>query len=151
MQTPPPGFFPSGQDSLSNVPHQTVHAHRAPRPTPQPSGLPSHPSLPAKPVAAAALAAATVSAAPQLRDLKREATAFVPTAVKRKKVTVESDSNSKLNAAPAVDDTSSGEAVAARPNLLDSLKDQFGAVPAPAPKSDYDKFMEDMNDILGPK
>jgi hypothetical protein len=32
------------------------------------------------------MAAATVEGAPELRDWKKEATAFVPTAVKRKKV-----------------------------------------------------------------
>jgi hypothetical protein len=45
-----------------------------------------------------AIASATVSAAPQLRDLKKEATAFVPTALKRKKGT--GPGAHAINAAP---------------------------------------------------
>ncbi|PPQ79860.1 hypothetical protein CVT25_002916 [Psilocybe cyanescens] len=181
---PPPKFLPrhqstsAMQDPLSTVPHQTFQAHRASQlapphpslpPNPSQSGapsLPTNPSLPPKPTAAAELAAATVFSAPQLRDFKKEATAFVPTAVKRKKVPAGSAS-SKVNAAPSVvssapsvDDSGEVEAALARPDLVSALKNQFGPAPvkpaAPAkteknPKSDYDKFVEEMGDILGPK
>jgi len=44
-----------------------------------------------------------------------------------------------------------------RPDLVSALKNQFGPVPPkptkkePIPKSDYDKFVEEIEDILGPK
>lgn len=81
----------SVQDPLSSLPHQTFQAHRASQLFPPPSqpssaSIPSHPSLPPKPTTAAQMAAATIEGAPELRDLKKEATAFIPTAVKRKKV-----------------------------------------------------------------
>lgn len=96
-------------------------------------------------------------AAPQLRDLKKEATAFVPTAVKRKKAAPEAP---KFNAAPDVGSSSSdsnAEVGPARPDLLGALKNQFGSKPVEKPKpstpqqSDYDKFMAEMGDILGPQ
>ncbi|RDB28692.1 Protein saf1 [Hypsizygus marmoreus] len=181
MPPPPPGFFPrnqsasSMQDPLSSIPHQTFQAHR---------GTPVHPSLPSKPTlatpgpslpsstgkattekSAAELAAATVFAAPQLRDFKKEATAFVPTAVKRKRPGVAG--SSKVNAAPsfgpsAKEDEDEEPAGPARPDLLSALKDRFGPVPPAASparkkakteekkKDDYTKFVEEMGDILGP-
>lgn len=159
------------QDPLSTVPHQTFQAHRASQLAPPHPSLPANPiktssssanpSLPAKPTAAAELAAATVFAAPELRDLKKEATSFVPSAVKRKKVTT-TDATSKLNAAPVLnspapsagDDVKTDEVELARPDLVSALKMQFGAVPVPQAtksKSDYDKFVEEMGDILGTK
>ena len=160
---PPPGFFPrqqsvsSMQDPLASVPHSTYQAHQANR-----LSLPPHPSLPEKPVAAIA-AAATVSAEPQLRDLKKEATAFVPTALKRKRPTAPGASSAKINAAPALTDEQHAiEPTLVRPDLLSTLRDQFGAppvakadasknVPLSPPKKhdDYNKFLEEMDDILG--
>lgn len=106
------------------------------------------------------MAAATIFAAPELRDLKKEATSFVPSAVKRKKVTT-TDAISKLNAAPEFnsgapsvsDDVKTEEAELTRPDLVSALRVQFGSVPVPSQtaksKSDYDKFVEEMGDILG--
>ncbi|KAF8973497.1 hypothetical protein BDZ97DRAFT_1775475 [Flammula alnicola] len=178
---PPPKFLPrqqslsAMQDPLSSVPHQTFQAHRAtqlaPRPATLPqipstngsSTLPVNPSLPAKPTAAAEMAAATVFSAPQLRDFKKEATAFVPTAVKRKKAPTASSkvdaAPSFTSAAPSVEGGDDVEVGPARPDLVSALKTQFGPVPTkpasakkePAPKSDYDKFVEEMGDILGTK
>ena len=106
------------------------------------------------------MAAASVFAAPELRDLKKEATSFVPSALKRKKATA-TDAISKANAAPAlnfaapsVGDEVSTEAERARPDLVGALKEQFGTIPVPQvtkSKSDYDKFVEEMGDILGAK
>ena len=174
MPLPPPGFFPrvqsasSMQDPLSSIPHQTYQAHRVNRLTP-------HPSLPPKPSSvsetfpsALGTTAATVSAEPQLRDLKKEATAFVPTSLKRKKPAV-GMSSSKVNAAPSLggESESSEPLPALRPDLVSSLMDKFGPVPpvsATPPngkglakgmqpgaekKDDYLKFVEEMGDILG--
>ncbi|KAF7307450.1 F-box domain-containing protein [Mycena indigotica] len=159
----PPGFFPpvrnpsSMQDPLSNIPHQTYQVRSAPKALPK--------SLPAKPIDAvesASLMAATVFAAPELRDFKKEATAFVPANL-RKKNAGATASMSKVNAAPG-SSSDNAEALPARPDLLGSLKDKFGVVPAPtsAPsvkppaqkskgKDDYDRFVESMADILGPQ
>ena len=159
------------QDPLSSVPHQTFQAHRASQlapphpslpvnPIKMPSSSTANPSLPAKPTAAAAMAAASVFAAPELRDLKKEATSFVPSAVKRKKATT-TDAISKVNAAPelnsaapSVGDDVATEVELTRPDLVGALKVQFGTIPVPQvtkSKSDYDKFVEEMGDILGTK
>ncbi|KAJ6611478.1 WW domain binding protein 11-domain-containing protein [Mycena sp. CBHHK59/15] len=186
---PPPGFFParnqaSMQDPLSSVPHQTYQAHRAAAhstlpPKPTSTVPPASASLPPKPVAAvssANLMSATVFAAPELRDFKKEATAFVPTNVKRKKAAGAPGSSSRVNAAPSVSSlpskpgSSGEESLPARPDLLGSLKGKFGAPPVASAatgkvsktkdvqaakeakqKDDYDKFIESMGDILGPK
>lgn len=158
------------QDPLSSVPHQTFQSHRAGH-----LQSPAHPSLPPRPPAPAAssaeIAAATVFAAPQLRDFKKEATAFIPTSLKRKKAgnASVSASSSKIDAAPSLEtDSASGadadEAPAARPDLLSTLKGQFGPAPTVASrvpatsgkakaeakkKDDYEKFVEEMGDILG--
>ena len=144
MPPPPPGFFPrkrpgSGQDPLSNIPHRTLQGH---------------PSLPPKPGSAksdAVSSSATISAEPELRDLKKESTAFMPTSVKRKKATA----TPKVNAAPSVS-TEEVEPAAPRPDLLGTLQEHFGpASPEPVPKKaktgardDYAKFVEEMGDIL---
>jgi len=178
---PPPGFFPrrsqsasSVQDPLSSIPHQTFQAHRATR-----TALPTHPSLPPPPsgssgavgAGTAATAAATVEAAPQLRDFKKESTAFVPATLKRKRPAAADASSKKINAAPSVgapSDSAEGgsDAAPARPDLLSAVKGQLGSAAStagvvakadatskdsrPKPKDDYEKFLEEMGDILGP-
>jgi hypothetical protein len=130
------------------------------------ASLPGSASLPQKPIAdksGAKLSAATVSAAPQLRDLKKEATAFVPTALKRKKPGASGSATAKIDAAPSLGPgtgVEDSETIApARPDLLSTLQDRFGPVPAAAAPSskkrkvdveknnDYEKFVED---VLGP-
>jgi hypothetical protein len=154
MPPPPPGFFSRRQqagphqDPLSSVPHQNVQA------PPRPSSLPPRPSA-----ATTISAAATVSAAPELRDFKKEATSFVPAALKRKKPGAAS--SSRVNAAPSFTDSSAGDrpVESVKPDLVGTLKEQFGAAPtrpeAPAKtekgkgsKDDYAKFKEDLGDIL---
>ncbi|KIP10074.1 hypothetical protein PHLGIDRAFT_28623 [Phlebiopsis gigantea 11061_1 CR5-6] len=161
LPPPPPGFFPrrsqssgSIQDPLSSVPHQTFQAHKADK------TFPTHPSLPPKPVAytgaaptsTTVSAAAVVSAEPELRDFKKEATAFVPAALKRKRGGGAA-SSSKVNAAPSVDSTADSEPVAApRPDLLGTLRLQLGpSIGSSSPKDDYAKFLEEMGDVLGSK
>ncbi|KAK4047542.1 hypothetical protein OIV83_005329 [Microbotryomycetes sp. JL201] len=101
---PPPGAI---QDPLSDEPHKTFQGHQherwnqrqqqqdpsmaappssapPPPPPPPPSSLSSVSTGPFAPVGASA-PGATISAAPVLRDLKAEATAFVPTHLKKKK------------------------------------------------------------------
>ncbi|KAF9654117.1 hypothetical protein BDM02DRAFT_3177050 [Thelephora ganbajun] len=145
MPPPPPGFFPrkrpgSGQDPLSTIPHRTLQGH---------------PSLPPKPGSVksdAISSSATVSAEPELRDLRKESTAFMPTSVKRKKA----PATPKVNAAPSVGTTEEVEPTAPRPDLLSTLQGQFGpASPEPTAKKaktgtkdDYAKFIEEMGDIL---
>jgi hypothetical protein len=166
---PPPGFFPkrnqsssSIQDPLSSIPHKTFQSHRElpPNPMRSPAGLPDSASLPQKPIAdksGAKLSAATVSAAPQLRDLKKEATAFVPTALKRKRPGASGSTSAKIDAAPSLGDVEDSETiVTARPDLLSTLHDRFGPVPTatgPSNKKrkidaekndDYEKFVEDV-------
>ncbi|RPD65006.1 hypothetical protein L227DRAFT_607610 [Lentinus tigrinus ALCF2SS1-6] len=177
MPAPPPGFYPrrgpnagAVQDPLSSIPHQTYQAHRAAR-----AAHSHNPSLPPKPTsggvrlgpaasAPGAPSSAVISAEPELRDFKKEATAFIPAALKRKKP----GAGSRVNAAPTVG-ASEGNvdeaeaAPAARPDLLTALQDKLGAPPAKKPKieargqeaqvkrkDDYDKFLAEMSDILGP-
>ena len=102
-----------------------------------------------------------MSAEPQLRDFKKESTAFVPAALKRKKAGG-SGTSSKVNSAPSVgpsaDQSEETSTIAPRPDLLSTLRDQFGpsvsvGVDVPKPgkrKDDYEKFVEEMGDILGP-
>ena len=104
-------------------------------------------------------AAAVVSAEPELRDFKKEATAFVPTTLKRKRGG--GATSSKVNAAPSVDSATDLEPAAApRPDLLGTLRSQLGPSigssgasskpqPTQKPKDDYAKFLEEMGDVLG--
>ncbi|KAI6047844.1 WW domain binding protein 11-domain-containing protein [Pisolithus marmoratus] len=157
---PPPEFFQRHsatiQDSFpptSHRPDQVQHAN---------GPLTGHSSLPPKPSTApispsltvhAASSSATISAGPELRDLKKEATAFVPSSLKRKKASGLSAAAPKVNAAP-------GHHQQPRPDLVSTLRDQLGAAPpsvrevpcggaAPKTKNDYQKFLEEMSDILG--
>ncbi|PFH52337.1 hypothetical protein AMATHDRAFT_57409 [Amanita thiersii Skay4041] len=166
LPPPPPGFFPrartaaSLQDPLSGVPHTTYQIHRANQAT-----LPNHPSLPSKPESSQPSSMATISAEPELRDLKKEATSFVPTSLKRKRPGAGAMALSRVNAAPTLGKgEENSELGLTRPDLVSTLKDQFGAPPAAKTdtgremkrsnvidkkKNDYEKFMEDMGDILG--
>lgn len=163
MPTPPLGFFPraidpgSSQGSFASLPIQSIRGHQ------------SHASLPPKPTfATPASTTAIVSAAPQLRDLKKEATSFVPASLKKKKAST-MVASSRINAAPGTgaDDDDDEINVAPRPNLLSALQDQFGpgpsvskatanAIPprAAAPgksEDDYARFVEEMGNILPSK
>ncbi|CDO73186.1 hypothetical protein BN946_scf185007.g241 [Trametes cinnabarina] len=172
LPTPPPGFYPRRgpdtgviQDPLSSVPHQTYQAHRAAR-----SGGPPPPKATSGGVrlgpatTPAPASSAVISAEPELRDFKKEATAFVPAALKRKKPGA---AVTKVNAAPTIGpadgpDEEKEPPQQARPDLLSALQDKFGVPPpkkakldiepakaAPAkPRDDYDKFLEEMSDIL---
>lgn len=117
-----------------------------------PSGLP-----PAPRVAPAVAASAVISAEPELRDLKRESTAFVPAAVKKRKTTATSQIKARVNAAPgeADGDGQGAQQGPQRPDLMATLRNAgVGAQPSKPsavtkPKDDYDDFLADVGDILG--
>ncbi|KAF8921873.1 WW domain binding protein 11-domain-containing protein [Mucidula mucida] len=171
MPQPPPGFFPRGtltpgtmQDPLSSIPYQTFQGHRSQPPPPPHSSLPPKPQF--NPASSQAVAA-TVSAEPELRNLKKEATSFVPASLKRRKAGTGVVGSSRINAAPGVLDEDDAAEHPTRPDLLSVLKDQFGPAPSvPSTsgpvsvkpktdvdnsKDDYAKFVEEMGDILGNK
>ncbi|KAI9444623.1 hypothetical protein H4582DRAFT_2179057 [Lactarius indigo] len=108
---------------------------------------------------AAVTASATVFAEAQLRDFKKESTAFVPTSLKRKRAAAGGGAG-KINAAPALDEEKQDQAQGAaqvRSDIVSTLKAQFGDAPEvkaegkPKVKGDYEKFVEGMGDILGSK
>jgi len=160
---PPPGFSPYlAQNPLAYIPPQKYHTRPIlghPSLPPKPSTTPGSTSAP-DPLSSAS---ATISAEPELRDLKKEATAFVPPSLKRKKVSA-SAATPRVNAAPLVsrDGSELQESPAAvRPDLVSALRDQFGVPPPPRPpgtrssegpapknKDDYQKFLEEMGDLL---
>lgn len=90
---------------------------------------------------------------------------FVPAALKKRKAAA-SVAASRINAAPSVGPQDESEpATAPRPDLMSTLKNQFGTasgfVEAHAAESkpktavsqskdDYEKFLSEMGDILGP-
>jgi WW domain-binding protein 11 len=64
----------------------------------------------------------------------------------------------KVNAAPTLGEAEGQESIepkSARPDLVSILRDQFGPPPVPDAKSlgkrkdDYEKFIDEMSDILG--
>lgn len=83
FQTLPPGFDPrtSGHPLPPLPPFAPPHVADARGPVAPP--LPAAPPAPA-PGAVTARASAVISSGPQLRDLKKEATAFVPAAIRKK-------------------------------------------------------------------
>jgi hypothetical protein len=147
---PPPGIY----DPM------TPFHHQAPPPTLRPmSSLPPPPAhLPPRPSAAPPLppltTTAVISAEPELRNFKKEATSFVPR--QAKKIT---KGNSRVNATPDTGDSIPAEA---RPDLMKSLEEAGVSIPKQQPtevaqrqtgsrveaKDDYDKFMDDMGDLL---
>ncbi|KAF8527420.1 WW domain binding protein 11-domain-containing protein [Hysterangium stoloniferum] len=196
---PPLGFLPhpSGfpppprvqsisarKDPLSFAPHQTYQAHRAQqmqlnhplpnKPITEGTGPPTAQGLSQVAVGAAS-DASTISAPAQLRDLKKESTAFVPSSLKRKKPAaaagVSVASSKRINAAPGADSTDKedeSDNLSIRPDLLGRLKSNFPtlkgednstAVPLPKRpkldsskakkgKDDYEQFMEEVGDML---
>ncbi|KAI9510822.1 WW domain binding protein 11-domain-containing protein [Russula earlei] len=146
LPPPPPGFFPR----RGAAPIAQTSASRAPTHSAQAS-------LPAAPTASSA----TVSAEAQLRDFKKESTAFVPASLQRRRAAPGSAGagrgTSNVNSAPLLDGDNHGqarEAATARPDLVNTLKGQFGSAikvqEKPKAKDDYEKFVEGLGDILGP-
>ncbi|GAA5960475.1 hypothetical protein JCM3765_003647 [Sporobolomyces pararoseus] len=116
-----------------------------------------------------AASSATISAAPQLRDLKKEATAFVPSAMRKKqqaaKAKLERVGLSKVDArggsTNAAEEVEHDREVTIErgPSLMESLKAKgvsgaggfAGSLPPPKSQNkddDYRKFEEDMKEFL---
>ncbi|RXK35996.1 hypothetical protein M231_06710 [Tremella mesenterica] len=152
------------QDPLSDAPTQTYQGHRAamhelPSRPPPPSGLPPSNGAGTGASTSGDLSAnrvsgsgATISAEPQLRDLRKEATAFVPRGVKRKLA-----HGPTVNAAPGagvVDEE--GDQVRVKdtgPSLLGKLQGVLGTRdPTEVRKGggeedDYQKFLDGLGDL----
>lgn len=110
-----------------------------------------------------------ISAEPQLRDLKRESTAFVPSAVKKRKATATQEIKARVNAAPrspsawpggagqgtGVEEVEGEPVGPSRPDLIGTLREAgigIGDLPEKATQKktdDYDDFLSEMSDILG--
>ena len=167
---PPPGGPPGRQwprqprvlqDPLSSTPHSTYQGHRAMR---QNMAM-AAPASSSMPVVSASRpptqAVGVISAEPELRDLKREATAFVPTAVKRRKVTATQQIKTRMNAAPNAphednDDDEGPVQGPQRPDLVATLRNagvgaqlpENGSPQKAKIKDDYDDFLAEVGDIL---
>jgi hypothetical protein len=152
---PPPGVF----DPMTPFPPQVLPP-LPPLPPPQSTSSlpPPPPHLPPRPSAAPpppllTSTTAVISAEPELRDFKKEATSFVPRQAKKI-----AKGNSRVNATPETGDSTPAEA---RPDLMKSLEEAGVSIPKQQPtgvakkaslkieaKDDYDKFMDDMGDLL---
>jgi hypothetical protein len=86
-------------DPLSDEPHQTYQAHRAAKR----DGDDATQTGSTPPVPAAVAASAVISAEPQLRNLRKEAAAFVPRGVKRKKTAAAPGSSDIAATAPSAE------------------------------------------------
>ncbi|KAH9964129.1 WW domain binding protein 11-domain-containing protein [Russula dissimulans] len=146
LPPPPPGFFPRrGAAPIAQTSGSRAPVH------------PAHAPLPVVP----ATSTATISAEAQLRDFKKESTAFVPSSLQRRRGGLGGAGAGRgagnVNSAPVLDGESPGqarEAAPARPDLVSTLTAQFGsgikAQEKPKVKDDYEKFVEGLGDILGP-
>lgn len=155
------------QDPMSDIPHVTFQAHQAQRHQlpPPPSGPGSQPpaqsGLPPRPGGTSqAAASATIFAEPELRDLKKEATAFVPASMRRaaKKGpnTNAGSGGLRIDAAPGGEDDS-GPSIEPKKDLMSVLGNQLGVSDKPATsakskggqgKDDYDKFLAEVGSFL---
>lgn len=127
------------QDPLSDIPHSTFQAHRIAK---QEGGATTGEQ--AGPGDAAPVpAAAVIEAAPQIRDLRKEAAAFVPRAAKKKKTVA---SAIQVNAAPPPDDD---PAMAnEEPSLVSEDKEEVKP-PAPVYNPAAGGLMGKLSGILG--
>ncbi|KDQ18229.1 hypothetical protein BOTBODRAFT_143852 [Botryobasidium botryosum FD-172 SS1] len=169
---PPPRGRPAAiQDPLSSQPHTTFQEHQAMRrqqaqQAPLQHPLPANPMISARatvfapPVLAAPAPApaheATIVAAPQLRDFKKESTAFVPAALRRKKAAPAAKAPARVNAAPeSGPSTEEGPSEPKRPDLMATLGAaglpgmKAKAKPVEKPKADeYEKFLAEIGDLI---
>ena len=118
--------------------------------------LPPRPPPPTPTMSAASMASATISAAPQLRDLRKEATAFVPRGVNRKKA---STGGVAINAAPGAGEIDAdGDEVRAKradggglmgklQGVLGDMKREEKGVGGGAGDEDYQKFLEGLGGL----
>lgn len=151
---PPPGVYdpmtPFSPQVLPPPPPPPPPSQSTSRLPPPPPHLPPRPPPPLLPTSTTAV----ISAEPELRDFKKEATSFVPRQAKKP-----AKGNSRVNATPDTGDSTPAEA---RPDLMKSLEEAGVSVPKQQAtgmsqkkantkveaKDDYDKFMDDMGDFL---
>jgi len=101
-------------------------------------------------------AAATIVAEPQLRDLKKESTAFVPAALKRKKANNAQGGVKKMKVDAAPDGGGGSGSGNAKPDLLATLRNGLGDRMTVAKENaskgakgdDYAAFLAEVGDIL---
>ncbi|WVW83969.1 hypothetical protein I302_105992 [Kwoniella bestiolae CBS 10118] len=154
---------PMVQDPLSDAPTQTYQGHRIAQhalPARPPSGTnpsttpaPSGETVPAAPTAPAGTG--EISAAPVLRDLRKEATAFVPRGVKKRKT---APGGGIINAAPGAGEIDEEgderkRAVVVNSGLMGKLKGVLGDQPRPQASGsggeddEYKRFLEGLGDL----
>lgn len=168
-----PNRDPLALDGQQSIPYQAWHNRPRPPPT---SAVPSA-SLPPRPSSSVTTSgppgpppsrpAAVISAAPVLRDLKKEATAFVPTALRKRQAAAKAKAAkgglpNAVNPAPGADrssaaDEDSGETME-KVDLIASLRPHLSQhAGGPATKNgagqssqddDYQKFLGEVGDLL---
>ncbi len=148
---------PTFQDPLSDAPTQTYQGYRMskhelpPRPTSSSAGITDAVPKPAS--SAPPTGNGTISAEPQLRDFRKEATAFVPRGVKRKKAPT---GGVEINAAPGAGEIDAdGDEVRTKRSdgggLMGKLSGVLGEMKRDEKKGggddDYQKFLEGLGDL----
>ncbi|WWD17249.1 hypothetical protein CI109_101687 [Kwoniella shandongensis] len=148
------------QDPLSDAPTQTYQGYRMGQQHALPARPPAPGAISAAPTTVSAgpskppPEAATISAAPVLRDLRKEATVFVPRGVKKRK----GPGGGPINAAPGAgeideDGDERKNRTSGGGGLLGKLEGVLGGVKTAAPQSgggaddDYQKFLEGLGDL----
>lgn len=116
-------------DPLSDVPHQTFQAHRQARREEAEREIQGTPDQGEK--TAAPPASAEISAAPQLRDLRKEAAIFVPRVAKKKKTAA---GTTVITAAPVVSDEKSDASTLQESGSTDNYRGNGPAIQS-APQS----------------
>lgn len=123
-------------DPLSDTPHQTFQAHRQAQR--EEAARDAHADVANSDKGTAPPpASAEISAAPQLRDLRKEAAVFVPRVAKKKKTAAGSTA---ITAAPAVSDSPADESTAGDAGGIDQAV-QSAPLPSAAPASVYNPAM----------
>ncbi|SCZ98895.1 BZ3500_MvSof-1268-A1-R1_Chr3-1g05691 [Microbotryum saponariae] len=153
------------QANASSIPPPPTGNPPPPPPPPPSASVSSSATVTGLPtpfaVIGASAPAATISAAPQLRDLKKEATAFMPSHLRKKKATTASASTAASAGLGSIDAArgsgEGGNPIPERASLLGALKDAgiSGQKPmggaqtkAERAKEDYARFEAEMAEFL---
>ncbi|KAM0755066.1 hypothetical protein T439DRAFT_322123 [Meredithblackwellia eburnea MCA 4105] len=99
---------------------------------------------------------ATISSAPVLRDLKKEATAFVPSNIRRKQAAAAASKVPMVNAAPGTGNSGSSSTLSEKKDLMGMMREKGIAgtdastkeVKRDGGKEDYERFQREMADFL---
>ena len=142
----PPRNAPAVQDPLSDAPTQTYQGHRiaqasanlparpgAPTPNTGNGAIEAGPTRTDAPTSTATPGAGEISAAPQLRDLRKEATAFVPRNIRKKIAASAGTGVGRINSAPNAGEVEEeGDELVVRRQengLMSHLKGVLGPMP----------------------